>query len=152
MIVTGLKGVNSDITKPAGGSLRMQIVFVMLLCASVFLSSCTNSDVVSDGNRKICPFVGDWQGDGIDSEGNEFAFAAKVIALGDHKYRILILDKLDTDKEPMHVMDGVLKGNKFTYTADEGKYVGGGKLDDEMFEGYYKGPVDGTYKMQRVID
>ncbi len=123
---------------------------IMILCVSLFLSSCANPDVVSDGNRKIYPFVGDWQGNGIDSEGNEFTFAAKVTALGDHKYRILILDKFDTQKEPMHIMDGVLKGNKFVYTADEGKYVGGGELDDEMFEGYYKGPVDGTYKMHRL--
>ncbi len=123
---------------------------IMFLCASLFLSSCANSDAVSGDNRKIYPFAGNWQGSGIDSEGNEFTFAAKVIALGDHKYRVLILDKFDTQKEPMHVMDGVLKGNKFAYTADEGAYVGGGELDDEMFEGYYKGPVDGTYKMHRV--
>ena len=123
---------------------------IMFLCASLFLSSCANSDAVSGDNRKIYPFAGNWQGSGIDSEGNEFTFAAKVIALGDHKYRVLILDKFDTQKEPMHVMDGVLKGNKFAYTADEGEYVGGGELDDEMFEGYYKGPVDGTYKMHRI--
>ncbi len=123
---------------------------IMFLCVSLFLSSCANSDAVSGGNRRICPFAGNWQGSGIDSEGNEFTFAAKVIALGDHKYRVLILDKLDTQKEPMHVMDGVLKGNKFAYTADEGEYIGGGELDDGMFEGYYKGPVDGTYKMHRL--
>ena len=123
---------------------------IVFLCVSLFLSSCANSDAVSGDNRRIYPFVGNWQGSGIDSVGNEFTFAAKVIALGDHKYRILILDKLDTQKEPMHVMDGVLKGNKFAYTADEGEYVGGGELDDEMFKGYYKGSVDGTYKMHRV--
>ena len=123
---------------------------IIFLCASLVLSSCANLDAVSDDNRKICPFEGNWQGSGIDSEGKEFIFAAKVIILGDNKYRILILDKLDTQKEPLHVMDGVLKGNKFTYTADEGVYVGGGELVDEMFEGYYKGPVDGTYKMHRV--
>jgi hypothetical protein len=50
----------------------------------------------------------------------------------------------------MHIMDGVLKGSKFIYTADEWKYVGEDELNGEMFEGYYKGPVDGTYKMQRV--
>ncbi len=123
---------------------------ILFLCVSLFLSSCANSDAVSGDNRKIYPFAGNWQGSGIDSEGNEFTFAAKVITLGDHKYRVLILDKFDTQKEPIHVMDGVLKGNKFAYTADEGEYVGGGELDDEMFEGYYKGPVDGTYKMHRV--
>ncbi len=123
---------------------------IMFLCVSLFLSSCANSDAVSGDNRRIYPFAGNWQGSGIDSVGNEFTFAAKVIALGDHKYRVLILDKLDTQKEPMHVMDGVLKGNKFAYTADEGEYVGGGELDNEMFKGYYKGSVDGTYKMHRV--
>ena len=102
------------------------------------------------GNRRIYPFAGNWQGSGADSKGNEFAFAAKVIALGDNKYRILVLDKLDMQKKPMHIMDGVLKGNKFPHTADKGVYVGGGELGDEIFEGYYKGPVDGTYKMHRV--
>ena len=125
-------------------------VVIMFLCASLFLSSCANSDAVSGDNRKNYPFAGNWQGSGIDFAGNEFTFAAKVIALGDNKYRVLVLDKFDTQKEPMHIMDGVLKGNKFTYTADEGMYVGGGELDDEMFEGYYKGPVEGTYKMRRV--
>ena len=122
----------------------------MFLCASLFLGSCANPDAVSEDNRKICPFAGDWQGSGIDSEGNEFTFAAKVIALGDNKYRVLILDKFDTKKEPIHVMDGVLIADKFAYTADEGVYVGGGELDKEIFEGHYKGPVDGTYKMYRV--
>ncbi len=123
---------------------------IIFLCSFLFLSSCASSEAVSGDNRRIYPFAGNWQGDGTDSVGNGFTFAAKVIALGDHKYRVLILDKLDTQKEPMHVMDGVLKGNKFAYTADGGEYVGGGKLDDEMFKGYYKGPVDGTYKMHRV--
>ena len=121
---------------------------IVFLCVSLFLSSCANWADVS--GEDIYRFAGNWQGSGVDSAGNEFVFAGKVIALGDRKYRLLILDKLDTQKEPMHVMDGVLKGNKFSYTADGGKYVGGGELDDEMFKGYYKGPVDGTYKMRRV--
>ena len=125
-------------------------VFVVLLCACLFLSSCTNSDAVSSNTREIYPFAGEWEGSGVDSEGNEFTFAAKVISLSGHKYRILILDKLDTQKEPMHVMDGVMNDNKFVYTADEAEYVGGGELDNEVFKGYYKGPVDGTYEMQRV--
>jgi len=95
-------------------------------------------------------FAGNWQGDGVDSEGNKFVFAAKVTALGNHKYRVLILDALDSQKEPLHVMDGVMKQGQFIYTADEGIYNGGGKLDNDIFEGYYKGPVDGTYKMWRV--
>jgi hypothetical protein len=121
----------------------------MLFCAVLFLISCANCDAPGDG-RKNYQFAGNWEGSGEDSHGNEFTFAAKVIALGDHKYRVLILDEIDTENEPLHVMDGVLEGNKFPYTADEGEYVGGGELHDEMFEGYYKGPVDGTYKMYRL--
>ena len=105
---------------------------------------------VAGGNRKIYSFAGSWQGSSIDSQGNEFTFAAKVIGLGDHKYRVLVLDKLDTQNKPIHVMDGVLKDNKYAYTADGGAYIGGGELDDDVFEGYYEGAVDGTYKMHRV--
>ena len=123
---------------------------VFIMCACLFLSSCTNLDAVSTGNREDYSFAGNWQGSGVDSQGNEFTFAAKVISLGDHKYRMLALDKLDTRKEPMHIMDGVLKDNEFIYTADEGKYTGRGRLDSEIFKGYYKGPVDGTYQMKRV--
>ena len=122
----------------------------VFFCACLFLSSCVNTDAVSSGDQKNCPFTGHWQGSGIDSQGNEFNFAAKVIALGSDHYRVLILNKIDTHKEPMHVMDGVMKDNKFIYTADEGMYIGEGKLDNEIFEGYYEGPVDGTYEMQRV--
>jgi len=124
-------------------------VLTVLLCACLFLSSCASPDA-SNGNRKIDSFSGNWQGSGMDSEENEFTFAAKVIDLGDYTYRVLILDAFDTQKDPMHVMDGVLKNNEYIYTADEGIYVGGGKLDGDTFEGYYKGPVDGTYTMQRV--
>ena len=115
-------------------------VLLMLLCTCLFLGGCAD------------PFAGDWQGSGIDSKGNEFTFAAKVIEQGNHQYRMLVLDSLDTENEPMHVMDGVLKGNRFPYTADEGTYTGGGTLDGDTFEGYYKGPVDGTFKMKRVVE
>jgi hypothetical protein len=123
---------------------------LVLLSLCLLLSSCGNPNVNSDRSQANYPFSGNWQGNGVDSEGNEFTFAAKVNCLGDNKYRVLILDKLDTLKKPMHIMDGVLKNNKFAYTADEGLYVGGGELNNDMFEGYYKGPVDGTYKMWRV--
>ena len=116
---------------------RMAMVGVVL-CGCLFLGACTS------------PFAGDWQGSGVDSEGNEFTFAAKVIDQGNHKYRVLVLDSFDTQKDPMHVMDGVLKDNQFPHTADEGIYTGGGTLDDDTFKGWYKGPVDGTYQMQRV--
>ena len=122
--------------------------YIVFLCVCMFLSSCTNS--VPESDRKIDSFAGQWQGRGVDSEGNEFTFAAKVISSGGNKYRILILDELETQKEPMHVMDGALNDNKYVYTADDGKYVGGGQLGNEVFKGYYKGPVDGTFEMQRV--
>ncbi|MBL7215069.1 MAG: hypothetical protein ISS71_05270 [Phycisphaerae bacterium] len=115
-------------------------MFAVVVCAVLFVGSCANID----------SFAGNWQGSGVDSEGNAFTFAAKVIPLGEDKYRVLILDALDTAKDPMHVMDGVLKENQYEYTADEGTYVGSGQLDGEVFEGYYKGPVDGSFTMQRV--
>ena len=62
----------------------------------------------------------------------------------------MILDSLDTVKKPMHVMDGLLENNRFSYTSDAGLYEGGGNLGKVLFEGYYKGPVDGTFKMWRI--
>jgi hypothetical protein len=114
------------------------------------LISCTNQSANSGNNQTNYPFSGNWQGNGTDSEGNEFTFFAKVSHLGDSRYRMLILDQLDTVKKPMHIMDGVLENNEFPYTADEGLYEGGGTLSEDLFEGYYKGPVDGTYKMWRI--
>ena len=46
-------------------------VFIVFLCGCLFLSSCTNPNAVSSGSRNDYPFAGDWQGSGIDSEGNE---------------------------------------------------------------------------------
>ena len=123
---------------------------IALLSLFLFLSSCTNPDATSGSNQANYPFSGNWQGNGTDSEGNEFAFFAKVSNLGDNRYRLLILDKLDTQEKPMHIMDGVLENNTFSYTADEGRYEGGGTLSEDIFEGYYKGPVDGTFKMWRI--
>ena len=123
---------------------------IALLSLCLFLSSCTDPNANSDDNQPNYPFSGNWQGNGTDSEGNEFDFFAKVSHLGDNKYRVLILDKLDTLKKPMHIMDGTLENNKFPYTADEGLYEGGGTLSKDLFEGYYEGPVDGTYRMWRI--
>jgi hypothetical protein len=123
---------------------------IALLSLCLFLSSCTNPNAHSGSHRANYIFSGNWQGHGTDSEGNEFAFVAKVSHLGDNKYRVLVLDKLDTLKEPMHIMDGVLENNEFPYTADEGLYEGGGTLSEDLFEGHYKGPVDGTYRMWRI--
>lgn len=104
------------------------------------------------GGAKVDRFAGDWQGRGLDSQGNAFIFAAKVINQGGGRYRVLILDAIDSQKEPLHVMDGMLRGHAYEYTSDGGLYIGGGTLDGERFEGYYKGPVDGTFTMQRVRD
>ena len=123
---------------------------IALLSLCLFLSSCTNLTANSGSNQANYSFIGNWQGNGTDSEGNAFTFFAKVGHLGDNKYRILTLRDLDTLDEPIHIMDGVLENNKFSYTADEGLYEGGGTLSEDLFEGYYKGPVDGTYKMWRI--
>ena len=123
---------------------------IALLSLCLVLSSCTNPDPNSDSNRANYPFTGDWQGNRTDSEGNSFKFFAKVRHLEENKYRVVILDKLDTLKKPMHIMDGVLENNKFSYTSDGGLYEGGGTLSKDLFEGYYKGPFDGTYKMWRT--
>lgn len=130
--------------------LRPIIEALVLLSLWSFFISCTNPNANSGSNQANYPFSGNWQGNGTDSEGTPFTFFAKVSHLGDHKYRMLILDKLDTLNEPLHIMDGVLENNKFTYAADEGLYEGGGTLSKDLFEGYYKGPVDGTYKMWRI--
>ena len=47
-------------------------------------------------------------------------------------------------------MDGVLENNTYSYTADDGAYEGSGTLSKDLFEGYYKGPVDGTFRMWRI--
>ena len=127
--------------------LRVPILFVL---GFLTITSCSNLNPTPNRNRVNYPFSGNWQGEGVDSEGNEATFAAMVIDLGDYKYRMLILDKLDTDKKPMHIMDGELKNNEFTYTVDDGVYVGAGELKKESFEGYYKGPVDGTFILRRI--
>ena len=125
---------------------KRAFIVVVLLFASVVLCSCNSGAL--DGSRD--PFAGDWQGSGVDSLGNEYVFAAKVIAMGEGQYRMLVLDEIDSEKKPMHVMDGVLEGNEFPHAADGGIYVGSGKLDGNTFTGYYKGPVDGSYKMERL--
>lgn len=132
------------------GTVIVSCKSIVLLSLCLFLSSCTNSNYNSGGNQVNYPFSGNWQGNGTYSEDNKFTFFAKISHLGGNRYRVLILDKLDTLKKPMHIMDGVLDNNKFSYTSDEGLYEGGGTLSKDMFEGYYKGPVDGAYKMWRI--
>ncbi len=123
---------------------------IAILSLCFFLSSCTDPNTNSASNQANYQFSGNWQGNGTDSEGNPFTFFAKVSPLGDNRYRVLILDKLDTLDKPMHIMVGALENNKYSYTADEGLYEGGGTLSKDLFEGYYKGPVDGTYEMWRI--
>ena len=132
------------------GAVMVRCKCIALLALCLFLDSCSNPESGSDSKQANFTFIGDWQGNGTDAEGNEFAFAAKVSHSGDNKYRVLILDKLDTLERPIHVMDGVLENNKYSYTADDGVYEGGGILSKDMFEGYYKGPIDGTYTMWRI--
>lgn len=119
-------------------NVKRSIVLVVLMCVGFLLSGCATE------------FAGDWAGSGVDSEGNTAEFAAKVIDLGENHYRVLVLDALDTEKKPMHVMDGVLFDGEFPYTADEGLYTGSGTLEGDTFIGYYKGPVDGTFTMHRI--
>jgi hypothetical protein len=123
---------------------------IALLSLCLVLSSCTNLKANLDSNQANYPFIGNWQGNGTDSKGNPFNFFAKVSHLGHNKYRMLILADLDTLNEPVHIMDGVLENNKFSYTADEGLFKGDGMLSKDQFEGHYKGPIDGTYKMWRI--
>ncbi len=47
-------------------------------------------------------------------------------------------------------MDGVLKGNKFIYTADNGVYEGECVLKGDAIYGYYTGPINGEFEMHRV--
>ncbi|MBN1907117.1 MAG: hypothetical protein JW927_18705 [Deltaproteobacteria bacterium] len=123
---------------------------IALLSLCLVVSSCSNTKIGDDNDQVNYPFTGNWQGNGKDSEGNGFTFAGRVMHSGVNRYRIMILDKLDTLKEPIHIMDGVLENNRFIYTADNGLYEGEGMLNKDMFEGFYKGPVDGTYTMWRI--
>jgi len=113
-------------------------VFFGFCCGAVF-------------GESIDPLMGDWRGSGTASDGESFEFVAQVIALGDGQYRMNILDEFDKRAQPMHVMDGRLKGNKFSYTADGGAYTGDGVLDGDVFRGAYKGDVDGRFEMRRVV-
>ena len=132
------------------GSIIVRCISIALLSLCLFLSSCANPNANSGSNQANYPFSGDWQGNGTDSDGNPFTFFAKVSHLGDNNYRMLILSELDTLEEPLHIMDGVLENNEFSYTADEGLYEGSGTLSRDRFEGYYKGSINGTYKMWRI--
>jgi hypothetical protein len=144
VIKTGIE----NLFKLGGAVMSCKSIVKALLC--LCLSSCANLTSDSGNHQMNDPFVGNWQGNGSDSEGNAFTFFARVSHLGYSKYRILTLRDLDKPDEPIHIMEGVLENNNFSYTADEGLYEGGGTLSENLFEGYYKGPVDGSYTMWRI--
>ena len=106
---------------------------------------------VSSLAAEVDPFMGDWQGSGTASDGAAFEFVAQVIAQGGNQYQVNILKAFDVRANPMHVMDGSLKGSKYTYTADGGLYRGECTLDGEVCKGWYKGDVDGQFEMRRVL-
>jgi hypothetical protein len=97
----------------------------------------------------IDSLMGDWEGY-YTAEYEQGDFAAQVIALGDSRYRINMLEDFDLWGEPVHVLDAVLDGNKLKFTADEGIYEGEGELDDGTLKANYRGPVDGKFEMERI--
>lgn len=123
---------------------------IALLSLCLALGSCAKLIDNSVCSHENYTFSGNWVGEGEDSKGNPFIFFSKVSHLGDNNYRMLILTDLDAADEPLHIMDGILENNKFSYTSDEGLYKGDGTLSKHRFEGYYKGPIDGTYRMWRI--
>lgn len=123
-------------------------IALFFLC--LVLNSCTNSKDNSDSSQVNYSFIGNYEGEGSDSEGNHFNFFSKVSHLGESKYRMLILTDLDAQNEPLHIMEGILENNKFIYTSDNGQYKGDGTLGKDRFKGYYKGPVGGTFTMWRI--
>ena len=99
----------------------------------------------------VDPFMGDWEGHGQAADGEPFRFVAQVIAWGDGQYQINVLEAFAQRAEPLHVMDGLLQGDTYTYTADGGRYRGQCVLDGETCRGAYQGDVDGRFEMHRVV-
>ena len=124
---------------------RRRSSIAVLVCACVLS--------VSAGMRAadLAPFMGDWQGSGTASDGAAFEFVAQVIAQGGNQYQVNILTAFDVRVKPLHVMEGSLQGNTYTYTADGGQYRGECTLSDEVCKGWYKGDVDGQFEMRRVF-
>ena len=133
-------------------------IFAALLALFLLLpvSSCTAPagsrpiQQAKEDIKSIDPFMGDWEGSGKADDGEKSDFVAQAIALGNGKYRVLTLEEFDTRKKPMHVLDGMLEGDKFVYTADDGLYDGEGILSGETFRAHYKGPVNGQFEMHRI--
>jgi len=141
------EGLDSVMKWSAGGMSRLE-KRLSLVCLVAVWALCCGGVVCG---AMVDPFMGDWEGSGTADNGESLEFAAQVIALGDGRYRMNILEEFDTDAKPMHVMDGELKGDKFPYTADEGAYTGDGVLDGDVFRGFYKGAVGGRFEMKRVV-
>ena len=120
--------------------------FIIILLLSYLLCGCT---IHKPDNPKII-FTGKWQGSGVDSDGIKAEFVATVIAMGGKHYQVSILEDFSKNTKPMHVMDGILDGNIYSYTADNGKYSGSCELTTDSFKGYYKGPIDGTFILYRI--
>ena len=97
------------------GDIYMICKSIVLLSFCLSLSSCANFKNNSNSNHANNSFIGDWQGEGTDSKGNSFNFYARVIHSGDNRYRLLILTDLEKINEPIHIMDGVLENNKYSY-------------------------------------
>jgi len=126
----------------AGGCTRNLAAVVL------FVAACLPTAVRA---AEVDPFMGDWQGNGTAGDGTAFEFVAQVIAQGNSQYQVNILTAFDVRARPMHVMEGSLQGNKYTYTADGGQYRGECTLDGEVCKGWYKGDVDGRFEMRRVF-
>jgi hypothetical protein len=88
--------------------------------------------------------------DGHAADGSS-EFVAQVIALGDNQYRMNVLKAFDERATPVHVMEGSLQENKYTYTADGGKYRGECVLEGESCKGWYKGDPNGQFEMTRIV-
>lgn len=129
--------------------------FLPLIILLIFVFLCVvpakgESEQEQENRPEIMdPLMGDWAGN-YKADDDQGDFVAQVIALGDGRYRINMMEQFDTETEPTHVLDAVLDGNKVTYTADEGLYQGEGVLDAGTLKANYRGPVNGRFEMHRV--
>ena len=135
--------------------LRREVEFlpslILLLIIFLCVVHATADSVQKQKNQPefADPLMGDWTGH-YTSDNDQGDFVAQVIALGDNKYRINMLEQFDSWAGPAHVLDAVLDGNELTYTADEGIYEGEGILDSGILKAKYRGPVNGRFEIQRV--
>lgn len=139
---------------------RLRRVLFVLLAGVLCLGLCSCQD--SAGVHPEMPdvnvsrwqdvtdgFMGDWQGS-YEADDGSGDLVARVIGHGEGNYRINIYSAFDTDERPIHVLDGVLKDNVYTYTSDGGAYKGKGTLKGDTFKCNYEGPVNGVFEMKKV--